>query len=263
MLDLASAYHKLDRAKELLDGLDAEVLAWMDLKPYTCFPYISPNYRRASIIVKAHHDPPIVRWSLIVADIIHNIRCALDHAFWAILLNEFGGKAPAKADKLSFPIWDAAPTSNQKRTFEPIGLKLFTAIESVQPYHHPFPDLPVHPLDIIRDIDNANKHKLLFTVMASAARLEVKATNLRNNNQDGIVSELYLGEIKDGVEAVVTIFDTPHPYMKYECPTFTTIIAIRHPIADRIGRDRDDYAWLIDTLLAETRSTIDRLVAAI
>ena len=260
--NLSSANWKIDRALELLRGLDTEVREWFNTKPFSFYTYVNPEFTRASVIVKAHSEPPIIRWSLSVADIIHNLRCALDHSFWTILSDKFSGAVPPDAERLSFPIWDACPNANQRKPIQKISSRLLDAVESVQPYNHPFPPLAVHPLAIIRDIDNANKHRLLFTVMHSVAMINVRASGLRKAHQGGHTDEPFRGEIKDGVEAAVTTFDFPEPYVKYECTQFTSIIAIKHPVADRLGRDRDDYAALIDTLVAEVRMTITNLVAA-
>jgi hypothetical protein len=259
-LDNSSANWKIDRAKELLDGIDAEVRAWIDSKPYSSYTYVNPEYTRGSVVVKVHHEPQIIRWSLIIADIIHNLRCALDHTFWAVLQSRFPGGLPKGAEKLSFPIWDGAPNSDQRGNFNVVGPILFSVVDAVQPYRNPFEGLPVHPLAIIRDIDNANKHKLLFTAMASIAELDIKVTGLRKKYEDLSFNEIYRGEVKDDIEAAWTTFDVPHPYMKYECVEIMFIIAIRHPVADRLGRDRDDYATLIDILIAEVRRTIDVLI---
>jgi hypothetical protein len=259
MLDNSSAQWKIGRAKELLDGLDTEVLAWQDTKPYSFFPYISPNFRRACIFVEAYNDPPIIRWSLIVADIIHNLRCALDHTFWALLKKEFPAGVPPRAERLGLPIWDAPPTADQRRSLQAAGSKLVAAVESVQPYNHPTTKSPVHPLAFIRDIDNGNKHKLLFTVMPSLARINIKVSNVRQAHTSHR-EEMYRGELKDGVEAVVTTFDVPEPYMKYECTECVAIIAIKHPVANRLGQDRDDYAALIDNLMVEVKRVISDLI---
>ncbi len=262
-LDNSSALLKIGRAKELLDGLDNEVRAWHHTIPYSFSTHINPERTRASIVVRANHEPDIIRWSLIVADIIHNLRCALDHSFWAVLLNEFNRILPAGSEKLTFPLWDAAPNSNQRKTFAPIGVKLFNAIESVQPYHHPFSAYPIHPLAILRDIDNANKHKLLFTVMPSISVVNLKVTGLRKDYQNGGASEyIERAELKDGSEAMAITFDVPHPDMKCECTQCVAIIAIKHPVANRLGQDRDDYAAFIDTLIAEVSRTIDNLIIA-
>jgi hypothetical protein len=195
-----------------------------------------------------------------VADIIHNLRCAIDHAFWAVLVDTFSAGFPPNTDKLTFPIWDGPPTSNQLKLFKPLGQKLIDAIKAVQPYNNPTTAFPIHELAIIRDIDNWNKHKLLFTLMSSVGRVNVKATGLRKDYQDASLSEVCKGEINDGVEVVVTTFDVPHPQMKYECTAFMGIIAMRHPVANRLGQDRDDYAALIDALIVQARQTVSEFV---
>jgi hypothetical protein len=131
----------------------------------------------------------------------------------------------------------------------------------VQPYNNPDATYPVHPLAIIRDIDNGNKHKLLFTVMPSVARIRLAVSGLRNDpDNQGHTETLYRDELKDGVEGVVTTFTRPQPYVKYDCPEFMSIIAVKHPVASRLGQDRDDYAALIDSLTAQVRKTIAALV---
>jgi len=257
--DQSSANWKIGRAKELLDGLGGEVLAWQATKPYSFFTYINPEYTRASVIVRVNHEPPIIRWSLIIADIIHNLRCALDHAFWALISNRLSGRIPRGTRELSLPIWDSPPNSARRRRYEPIGEILFSVADAVQPYRNPFPSLPIHPLSIIRDIDNSNRHKLLFTAMASVGKTDIKITGLRKDYQDLSFQEIHKGEIKDGVEAAWTVFYVPHPDMKCECTQLMPKIAIRHPVADLLGRDRDDYAALIDILIAYVRRTTEHL----
>ncbi len=261
--DLSSANWKIDRAVDLLNVLDNEVATWHSLKPYSFYTYVNPEKTRAAVIVREHHPPEVIRWSLMVADIIHNLRCALDHAFWAVLQNEFPGGLPKDADRLSLPIWDRAPTAKQRKNFDPVGKKIFDAVVSVQPYLHPHTTFPLHPLVIIRDIDNGNKHKLLFAVMPSAAIIQVKVSGLRQPHKPGTHERMYRGELKEGVEAVVTTFDVPEPYVEYECTNFVSIIAIRHPIAKRLGQDRDDYASLTDVLIAQVRTTIADLVSKV
>lgn len=261
--DLSSSNWKIDRAVDLLHELDREVLAWMDTKPYSSYTYVNPEKTRATVNLREHNSPPIIRWSLIVADIVHNLRCALDHAFWAILQSKFPAGLPTDADRLSLPIWDSPPTSNQRRNFKPVGNEIFAVVESIQPYKHPANDVPVHPLAIIRDIDNGNKHKLLFTVMPSVAQVNIAVSKLRNPNNQGHTDVLYQDELKDGVEVVTTTFFTPEPYVEYQCVNFVAIIAIKHPAANRLGRDRDDYAALLDALIVQVRTTIVDLVGAL
>lgn len=261
--DLSSANWKIDRAIELLAQLDKEVVAWFDTKPYSFYTYVSPEKTRASVIVRENTKPEVIRWSLMAADIIHNLRCALDHAFWAVLQSEFPNGIPPEAEKMSFPIWDRPPNAGQRKNFKPLGSKLFAAIESVQPYHHPDPRYIIHPLVVIRDIDNGNKHKLLFTLMPSIGRINVEATGLRKKHHDAVTEEFYRGPLEDNVEVLIATFAVPHPYMKYVCTSCVAILAVLHPVTNRLGQDRDDYAALIDTFTSEVRRTIAALVAAV
>ncbi len=260
--DLSSANWKIDRAVELLHGLDTEVLAWFDTKPAGYSIYLNPEFTRLSVTVKVNNRPPIVRWSLIFADIVHNLRCSLDHAFWALLESEFPKGLPKGTEKMSFPIWDAPPNSDHRKTLKPIGSKLLNAIESVQAYNNPTAEFPVHPLAIIRDIDNGNKHRLLFSLMHSAGRLYIAVSNCRQPESNAHKSNIYRGELEDDIEVMAISFDIPEPYLTYECKEFMSIIAVRHPVANRLGADRDDYAVLTDNLIIWVRKTIDVLVAS-
>jgi hypothetical protein len=260
--DLSSANWKIDRALELLHGLDTEVLAWHHTIPAGYHIYIDPEFTRASVTVKEFNPPPIIHWSLIFADIVHNLRCALDHTFWALLQEQFPSGITAEAERLSFPIWDIGPNANLRKNFKPIDRKILAAVESVQPYNKPTGEFPVHPLAIIRDIDNGNKHRLLFSLVHLVARLDVRVSNLRHPNQNFTHGELYRGEIKNDIEVMATEFQIPEPYMKYECLQFMSIIAVRHPVANRLGQDRDDYATLVDSLIVWVRKTIADFVLA-
>ena len=262
--DLKSAYWKIDRAIELLDALDKETVAWFNTVPPPAGYYIEidPKHTRIRVIVRVSNPPDTVRWALIFADIIHNLRCALDHAFWALLEEEFSTGLPKGADKLTFPIWDSPPNSNQRKPFKPIGDKLLGAVESVQPYNHPTSDFPVHPLAIIRDIDNGNKHRLLFSLMLSMGRINIKISQAWQPQSNSHIGDVYRGVLQDGIEVYAISFDVPEPDIKYECTQFMAIIAVRHPNANRLGQDRDDYARLVDDLIGWVRNTINGLVAA-
>jgi hypothetical protein len=57
-------------------------------------------------------------------------------------------------------------------------------------------------------------------------------------------------------------FQIPEPYMKYECLEFMSIIAVCHPVANRLGQDREDYAALVDNLIVWVRKTVADFVLA-
>jgi hypothetical protein len=260
--DYASVYAKLGRAEELLHGIDDEVRAWQDSKPYSFFTKFNLDYTRASLVIKVNSEPQIIRWSLIVADIFHNLRCALDHLVWAIAVHEDPCLISTNDAVLAFPIWDTRPNSNDRRRIERLSDPVRTVVESMQPHARPQTTFPLHPLSILRNIDNANKHKLLKLVVASTAFGNIKGTYLRQEHEHPGEFTLNTGEIKGDTEIVVTTFSAPHPEMVYEYG-IALIIAIPHPSATPAGGDRDDYAALCDAIIAEVKLVIESVKNAV
>jgi hypothetical protein len=106
----------------------------------------------------------------VMGDIVHNLRSALDHLAWQLVILD--GQQPD--DNTSFPL-HLSPTNTKGNprvlTIKP-GIKdaaIMAAVEQLQPYtsakygHHPSTDA----LGIIAQLDNIDKHRLLLTVMHS------------------------------------------------------------------------------------------------
>ncbi len=261
-LDISSALWRIGRAEELLKRLDSKVLAWMDTKPYKLNFNLDEKCTRASLTVVVTHKPAIVDWSLDVADIIHNLRCSLDNLVWAVAVHEANGGVPNVPKNFGFPIWDTTPNSNERKKIAALSPHMRAIIESVQPYSRPYPSLPVHPLSILRNIDNANKHKLLQLAFPSMSQGKILVVT-GDDVADPPEHRYYTGEIHDTTEVVVTTFRHPHPNMKYEIESFSTIIALRHPVADPQGRDRDDYSGLLALITRIVRITVDTVLSAV
>jgi hypothetical protein len=260
--DYSSVYAKLERAEELLLGLDSEVTTWFNTKPYTFSVKVNEEKTRASVFVNVYREPNLVRWSLIIADIFHNVRCSLDHLIWAIAVHETRGTSNVIPKQLTFPIWDNPPNSDARRNINFLSLSVRTAIESVQPHQlPPHPTLPFHPLTILRDIDNANKHKLLMLAISSPAEGDVRITWEGTSEQPEQVFNL--GDIKDGTEIMGVSFRTPQLKMECRVIRLVCIIAMKYSKSAPSGADRDDYAALIDLTLAETKSVISTVRDAV
>jgi len=254
---------KLGRAEELLNHLNTEVRAWLNFKPYSGVPTHNAEMTHYAITARVHREPDIVRWSLQVADIVHNLRCALDHMLWAIVVHESLPNDPvgAGADHLQFPIWECPPNSDARRNIRCLSQPVRAAIKFVQPYHAVFTHpLPIHPLILLNDIDNRNKHRLLHLAISSAASGKVRFNYVGNAQNDPEVS-IERGEIKDGTELVSATFKIPQPDVTYEFE-FRLIIAMMYGTANAAGADRDDYSVMLATLIGEVSNVIGVVVAA-
>jgi hypothetical protein len=259
--DYSSMWAKLGRAEELLNHLDNEVGTWLKFKPYEGIPTHNKEMTHYAVTLRVHREPDMVRWSLQFADLIHNLRCALDHLLWAIIVHESLPNDPVGADHLQFPIWKSPPNSNTRRNIACLSQRVRAAIEFVQPYNAVFAHgLPVHPLILINELDNRNKHRLLYLAMAGAASGRIRFNYMGKFQNDPEVS-LEGGEIKDGTELVSATFKIPQPDVTYEF-NFSLIIAILYGAKTVCGGDRDDYSALADLLIREVLNVIGVVVSA-
>jgi hypothetical protein len=161
-LDLAPARAKLARAREHVQALQGEATAGVgEGSAYAVlFSKVDPQTGWCSItFVPQHGEKP--RLSVILGDVVHNLRCALDYVVTAL--------ADASQTKLStnhqFPIYlDAGLYRKHVGTADrpkgPLsGIKHgLTLIEQWQPYRTQ-PDPRTAPLWGIHRFSNADKHR--------------------------------------------------------------------------------------------------------
>ena len=74
---------KLKRANQHLDALEHEIERWLSTDPYIVIDQIdSQTGENAVRICRKESTPPSI--SVIAGDVIHNLRCALDHLVYAL-----------------------------------------------------------------------------------------------------------------------------------------------------------------------------------
>src|SRR5438132_4480841 len=74
---------KWERAKQHLEALDAEIGPWPRRKPYRVRPESNAEKTEAILRVDLLDVPPL-EWGVVVGDIVHNWRSALDHLAWQL-----------------------------------------------------------------------------------------------------------------------------------------------------------------------------------
>jgi hypothetical protein len=266
-LDLASVLAKLGRAHEHAQTVKHEVLAWRDSSPYLITRETNADCTRYSLVAHIGNEPPLRRWSLMVADAIHNLRCALDHLIFAVAVRESAQNPPPNEGELAFPICNKPESfaAASARRLGSISDPVRAAIEASQPYNRPHPKLPPL-LRILRDLENADKHKLLRLAFSAVAQGKVGFTggDLPEGTEVRFIANS--GEIEDGTEIAAYTLSRPTPNMRIDKFDFLVVVAIQHEKRDAagpVGSDRTDFASLLTALTTEVRSTIERVVAAV
>ncbi len=164
---MPSAWLKWARAVEHQKALARATREWVSGDPH--------RYERSDN--RADRHDPIVRmewrlrvqtpypgrWGVLLGDAVTNLRAALDHAFWAAAVVHTG--PPAHPQAVQFPI---APTARRfadpaRRLAPLVAATVWETVAAVQPFHGG-PQAHTAPLEVLRWLSNADKHRSLRVV---------------------------------------------------------------------------------------------------
>ncbi len=180
MADFRSAMTKLGRAREHLNRLKEELVEFNESNSLTLrmdkdFDTADKLVRR---VVVADFIPPPDSWGPLIGDAVANMRAALDHAVWALVVDD-RSDSPSETDarKVQFPIHDTASAFGKDRLLQVANQVVVDAIEQCQPYNDRDDTLTDgHPLETLRALSNIDKHRALHVVSLSPARLGITTT---------------------------------------------------------------------------------------
>lgn len=168
--DLTGVDLKLERAKFHLAHLKESIDARCDPNTYRFALNLDPDSGKH--ILTAHDVPEAdPEWRLEIGEILFNLRSALDHLAWQLVILD-GGEP---GDQTQFPIHETpfnkngvlTPTQVTPKIKSP---KILAALDEVQPYYgpsgepHPFPQSPLWQ---VKKLNNIDKHRLLLVVFVA------------------------------------------------------------------------------------------------
>ena len=160
---------KISRAKEHLDFLHNDIRRFIENEPYIIVKYKSNGLPQISI--EQNRLVP-ANWGLIVGDIVFSLRASLDYIVWQLSLPTMNKRrSQGKSITLpQFPICDRRTEyigvrGNSIRFIRYVPKGHRHIIEQLQPYHRTkWPELAL--LSILRDTNNADKHRVITPVFA-------------------------------------------------------------------------------------------------
>jgi hypothetical protein len=150
---------KIERAKQHVRDLEIAIQAFLDTGAYEVGSEKHP-YRGNPIYKVIRADDPPASLSLIAGDAIHNLRSALDHLAWQLVLAN--GRAPTR--RTAFPIYESAERymTKDQRVIEGISAEAVEFINATKPYQG-----GNDPLWMLHELNNIDKHRLLLMVAAT------------------------------------------------------------------------------------------------
>jgi hypothetical protein len=161
---------KLNRADEHFRALDAQIPVFLDSEPHEFRRHIDAEAGRYSVAVHVKRDPPI-EWSVIVGEFVHNLRSALDHLVWQLVILSGNQPVPGPGGN-QFPIFTKKPGDMRRRTtlfnrqLRGVHRAMRAAINRIQPYHAGS-SAHLRPLAVLADLSNEDKHQAILPSYAA------------------------------------------------------------------------------------------------
>jgi len=119
---------KIAQALELLLQLDEQLHAYLDSDPITFEWQAQPDGETLALALVVTRPPPIML-SLLVGEVVHQLRSALDHLAYALVVA--AGNTPTRST--AFPMLTARPT-NGLTVAGGLTHRALANIEEFQPY---------------------------------------------------------------------------------------------------------------------------------
>jgi len=225
-----SAWLKVARANDHLRELQGRERAFFDLKAYMHVQEQDSEVgdRKSAVIL-----PPPEDFGLIIGDIVHNLRSALDHIIWSLShLPKSAALTPKEERAIGFPIVDSAPayTATMQRHPGPLPPNLPSGVAAevalLQP-HHGWNNPTRFLLWVIQELDRIDKHRLVV-VTTSAAVQGVHGVPLENPMRT------FTGPIKSGTVVPLRPGQDGKPEMDMDLDAPLVIAfdigPVRHPV---------------------------------
>jgi len=263
---VAGIRSKLSRANSQLDRLHHEMAVFNDNEPYAPLnPKVNADHTRWVYRMNFARPMPLM-WAVVLGEVIHDLRSALDHTVFQLTFDFTGHELPGTG----FPISDQSARWDIRRdrtirTDNPLGFTrdcsmyqirgvgpgVVDYIKRLQPHSSPSPK--TSPLLALQQLWNQDKHRLIhfwgLQLVESRSELTVKGSDRAHTIKfaDGV--------LHSGDEAITVLFDGPALTGSLDGKLGTSI-AFENPAnpdpgpEDRLWRVHDATAGIVGTLLA-------------
>lgn len=253
------AIGKIVRAKNQLEGLNERFRKFAEAKPYHCVEQFDARPDEPSSGVYRYVvdsvSLPKREWGVLIGELVHNLRSALDHSIYA------AAKRPSRTNQ--FPIftdycdWKV----KSKSMLRTVPKKIADLVEERQPYHTVAPERPDHHLlTVLNRLSNHDKHRLLHTTVAAVTGIKEPRFEKGRDVSAITGAEVVLGPLKPGADLarVQVIVSGPEPDVKMYGE-----FAIDVTLADPLGRGRVTEGAAVMPLLFALLQYVEDIVIRI
>jgi hypothetical protein len=192
---LASVREKIFRAEEHLAPIKTSIEACLD----KCHVISERDPDVTTFRFTLNLPTPDLRLSIMIGECLHNLRSALDHIVWQLVL--VNTQTPIKENM--FPVCETVDGFNRqasRQRLHGISVAAQTLIEGLQPYAAGYP-VHLHPLWVVNQLNNIDKHRALVLAAVYGSNATISATHEPTGLVFGEISGIET--LRDG--AIITI----------------------------------------------------------
>lgn len=180
-MELKGPRAKLEWSIRQLEALDQECSAHLEARPFRLVPEFDQNSGSHVIRFRGQSDWPTLRWGLMVGDVIHNARSALDQAVWLIACRSTAIEQLWKPDvgwRISFPITSKPADFKKHKVMSYLAEDAKKTLEPLQPYNKG--DIP-GALERLDRLWNIDKHRVIHstTVQLDLSKIKFRPGAIR------------------------------------------------------------------------------------
>jgi hypothetical protein len=160
---MAGVWAKFHRGEEHAREFERLLTRYTESDPYSITLDFDPKTGWHHFRWNVRVEPPCERFAVLFGDMLSNLRASLDYLVWQLCIL-------SGAELHKFRSFPAAKRPNQwssalGRELAGIDQTCVDLIDELQPYHRT--DRPeIHPLAILDEVNNANKHRVLPATVA-------------------------------------------------------------------------------------------------
>jgi hypothetical protein len=174
---LDSAHEKLERADKHLVALKERVQRFENSHPYRVEMDLNAQGVEFPVRLRVVDAAPVLAWGAIIGDVVYNLRAALDHVVWALTIDGQRTYPPHPVKRpwirTEFPIFkhegksttDAGTWKNgAPDKLWGVRQDLHAVIEGLQPFRSRKHPPAEHPLWVLQELNNIDKHRAIPTL---------------------------------------------------------------------------------------------------
>lgn len=172
---------RVARAEQHFTDLEARVALWNVANPLICPVELAEDRKLIRFLRPGLAQfPPLMEWTAILGDAVHNLRAALDVLCWH--LAHLDGGNPDDPRTIAFPVVsDELKWARTASKLSTIPEELLARIRDAQPFSrpNPNPNKGLHVLEALTELDNWHKHRFTLSSTTALGGLDLTGFSLK------------------------------------------------------------------------------------